>query len=171
MLPATAHQGVAAMKLPGPDHPIAIAPAKTRWRAKFGDHVIADSADALVLTEAAYPPVIYFPQEDISMSFLTKTERSTYCPFKGYASYFTVMMDGQFGDNVVWSYEEPYPAMEQIRGRLAFYADKLDVYAVDEAQVSPGARRTDIDDAVMHTDTGRSHQLNRRGRACRGGPQ
>ncbi len=154
MLPETAHQGVDRMKLPGPDHPITIAPARTRWRARFGDHVIADSADALVLTEADYSPVLYFPRGDISMAFLTKTERSTYCPFKGYASYFTVMMDGQFGDNAVWSYEEPYPTMAQIRGRLAFYTNKIEVYEVDEAQVSPSARRTNVDDIVQHTDTG-----------------
>lgn len=142
------------MKLPGPDHPITITPAQTRWRAKFGAHVIADSGDVLVLQEAAYPQVIYFPRQDVSMEFLTATERSTYCPFKGDASYFTVMMDGQFGDNAVWSYEEPYPAMAQIRGHLAFYTNKIEVYEVDEVQVSPNVRRTDIDDVVQHTDSG-----------------
>ena len=50
------------MKIPGPDHPITITPAANRWRARFAGHVIADSDRALVLQEASYPPVIYFPR-------------------------------------------------------------------------------------------------------------
>ncbi|WP_304190912.1 DUF427 domain-containing protein, partial [Phenylobacterium aquaticum] len=135
-------------------HPITITPAKTRWRARFENHVIADSGDALVLKEAAYKPVVYFPRADVSMEFMSKTERSTHCPYKGDASYYTVLMDGQFGENSVWSYEAPFPAMEQIRGHLAFYPDKIEVYEVDEAVVAPGAHRTDIADAILHTDAG-----------------
>ena len=65
------------MMIPGPDHPITIRPGETRWRVKFAGHVIADSADALVLVEAAYPPAIYFPRQDVSMEFLSRTARST----------------------------------------------------------------------------------------------
>jgi uncharacterized protein (DUF427 family) len=142
------------MKIPGPDHPITITPATTRWRARFGDHVIADTGDALILKEAAYKPVIYFPREAVSMEYLSRTDRSTYCPYKGDAAYYTILMDGRFGENAVWTYEDPYPAMELIRGRLAFYPDKVEVYAVDEAEVDPGASRADIDQVVLHTDAG-----------------
>jgi uncharacterized protein (DUF427 family) len=142
------------MKIPGPDHPITITPAKTRWRALFENHVIADSGQALVLKEAAYKPVVYFPREDVSMEFMSKTDRVTHCPYKGDASYYTVLMDGRFGENSVWSYEEPFPAMEQIRGHLAFYPDKVEVYEVEDAAVAPRAQRTDIDEAILHTDAG-----------------
>lgn len=142
------------MKIPGPDHPITITPAATRWRASFENHVIADSGHALVLKEAAYKPVVYFPREDVSMEFMSKTDRSTHCPYKGDASYYTVLMDGRFAENSVWSYEEPFPAMEQIRGCVAFYPDKIEVYEVDEATVAPHAQRTDIDEAILHTDAG-----------------
>lgn len=142
------------MKIPGPDHPITITPAKTRWRALFENHVIADSGHALVLKEAAYKPVVYFPREDVSLEFMSKTDRVTHCPYKGDASYYTVLMDGQFGENSVWSYEEPFPAMEQIRGHLAFYPDKVEVYEVEDAAVAPQAQRTDIDEAILHTDAG-----------------
>lgn len=142
------------MKIPGPDHPITLAPAKTRWRAVFAGHVIADSADALVLKEAAYKPAVYFPREDVSMEFLSRTERSTHCPYKGDAAYYTILMDGQFGENAVWTYEEPFPAMEQIRGRLAFYPDKVELYDVAEGCVDPHALHTDIDQVVQHTDSG-----------------
>lgn len=142
------------MLIPGPDHPITLTPAKTRWRAKYGDHVIADTGDALVLKEADYPPVVYFPRDDVSMDFLSRTDRTTHCPYKGDAAYYTILMDGRFAENAVWTYEQPYAAMEQIRGRLAFYPDKVEVYAVDEAVVDPAHVHTAIDETVMHTDSG-----------------
>ena len=142
------------MKIPGPDHPITITPAKTRWRARFAGHVIADTGDALILQEADYKPVVYFPRGDVSMEYFSRTDRSTHCPYKGDAAYYTVLMDGNFGDNAVWTYEEPFPAMEQIRERLAFYPDKVEVYEVSEEAVEPRALHTDIDDVVQHTDSG-----------------
>ncbi len=119
------------MKLPGPDHPIAIAPASRRVRAKVGGHVIADTAEALMLTEASYAPVAYLPREDVEMGFLSKTDHHSYCPYKGEASYFSLHIDGEMRENAVWSYEDPYPALQAIKGRLAFYPNQVEVYTVD----------------------------------------
>src|SRR5262245_876453 len=91
----------APMKVPGPDHPITIAAAQKRWRARFNGHVIADSAGALILQEADYAPVVYFPREDVSMDYLTRTAHASHCPYKGDAAYYTLLMDGQFLDNVI----------------------------------------------------------------------
>ncbi len=121
------------MKIPGPDHSITITPASKRMRVKVGDHVIADTAAALTLKEASYPEVIYFPREDVEMGFLAKTDKSTHCPYKGDASYFTLHIDGDIKENVVWSYEAPYPAMTEIKDRLAFYPNQVEIYAVDPA--------------------------------------
>ena len=144
------------MKIPGPGHPIDVTPATTRWRVQFAGHVIADSDRALVLREASYPAVVYFPREDVSMDYLARTERSTHCPFKGDASYYTVLMDGQFAESGVWSYEAPFPAMSAIAGHLAFYPDKFEIYAVDDAVVNPGHVEQDsgVDAIVQHTDSG-----------------
>ena len=150
------------MKIAGPDHPITITPASTRWRAKFAGHVIADSAGALVLQEANYPPVVYFPRADVSMEYMSRTDRGTHCPYKGDAAYYTLLMDGELAENAVWTYEEPFPAMMEISGRLAFYPDRVEVYAVDEATVNPHPRPKDegedfattIDEVVQHTDSG-----------------
>lgn len=155
------------MKTPGPDHPIAIEPAARRWRAKFAGHLIADSADALILREAGYPPRVYFPRANVSMDYLCRTEAATHCPYKGDAAYYTVLLDGQFAENAVWTYEQPYPAMAQIGERLAFYPDRIEVYEVDDAAVNPHATaaldRTvageedlaiTVDDVVQHTDSG-----------------
>ena len=120
------------MKIPGPDHPITITPAVRSWRVRFNGRIIADSVKALVLQEASYPPVIYFPRPDVTMDVLSRTERSTHCPYKGDAAYFTVSVDGQVAPNVIWSYETPFPAMAGIASHLAFYADRVDVYEVND---------------------------------------
>lgn len=118
------------MKLPGPDHPITITPNPKRVRARIGGHVIADTAAALTLQEASYPAVQYIPRQDVEMGFLGKTEKHTNCPYKGEASYYSIDIDGQVLENVVWSYEDPYPAMRQIEGYLAFYP-QIEVYEVE----------------------------------------
>lgn len=142
------------MLIPGPDHPITISPGRTRWRVSFENHVIADTGDALIVEEASLRPVVYFPREDVSMEYFSRTDRSTHCPYKGDAAYYTILMDGHFADNAVWTYEEPFPSMEQIRGRVAFYPDKVEIYPVEEHVVNPKGADTDIDQVVLHTDSG-----------------
>jgi len=121
------------MKIPGPDHPITIEASADRMRARYSGHVIADSERALTLKEAGYRPVIYFPREDVSMEYFSRTDHVSYCPYKGEANYFTVMMDGHIAENAVWTYEEPYPAMEAIRDHVAFYPNKAEIYAFGPA--------------------------------------
>ena len=142
------------MTPPGPDHPIDIARAGTRMRAMFMGHVIADTDDALILKEADLPPVVYFPKEDVSMEYFSRTERLTHCPYKGEAAYYTLLMNGEFAENAVWTYEEPYPAMERIRGRLAFYPDKVEVYAVTDQPARDASDRREVDEIIQHTDAG-----------------
>jgi uncharacterized protein (DUF427 family) len=137
------------MKVPGPDHPISVVADPRRLRVRYQGHVIGDSEKVLTLTEASYPPVAYFPREDISMEYLSRTEKVSYCPYKGEARYFTLLMDGHFAENAVWSYEDPFPAMDTIRGRLAFYPNQVEIYAYGEAADAEAVR-----EAVEHTDDG-----------------
>jgi uncharacterized protein (DUF427 family) len=114
------------MKLPGPDHPIAIARNVKRVRVSFAGKVIADSTHALTLQEASYPPVNYIPRADVDMAALTPTAHASHCPYKGDASYFTISANGKTADNAVWSYEQPYPAMAAIKDHVAFYPNRVD---------------------------------------------
>ena len=123
------------MKIPGPDHPITLEPSRKRVQASFANHVIANTDDALILREADYPPVYYLPMDDVEMSFLAKTDRTTNCPYKGDASYWSIYMDGQLAENSVWAYEEPYPAMAALAGRVAFYPNVVEVYEVEGESV------------------------------------
>ncbi|WP_027584883.1 DUF427 domain-containing protein [Bradyrhizobium sp. Ai1a-2] len=118
------------MKLPGPDHPITITPNSKRIRVRAGDVVIADSTHALTLKEASYPAVQYIPREDANMTLLSRTERTTHCPYKGDASYFSINANGKTLENSIWTYETPFPAMKEIAGHLAFYPDKVTIEEV-----------------------------------------
>ena len=113
--------------IPGPDHPITIAPAAGRVIVRAGDELIAETGDALVLQEARYPAVHYVPCADVAMAALVPTDHHTYCPYKGEASYYSIPALGERGVNAVWSYEEPHEAVAAIAGHLAFYTDRVDV--------------------------------------------
>ena len=114
------------MKIPGPEHPIAIAPNPNRVRVTLGGTVIADTTRALTMRETSLPAVQYIPRQDVDMKLLTRTERVTHCPYKGDASYFTAAVDGRIAENAIWSYEQPFPAVSAIAGHLAFYPDRVD---------------------------------------------
>jgi uncharacterized protein (DUF427 family) len=120
-----------AIKVPGPDHPITVTRHEGRVRALFQGHLIADSADVLILKEAAYKPVPYFPRGDVEMEVLGRTTLDTYCPYKGHAAYFTIERDGTIAENAVWTYETPHPAMDMIAGRLAFYPNVVEIEGLD----------------------------------------
>jgi uncharacterized protein (DUF427 family) len=108
---------------PGGDHPITIEPVHERVTVRIGSIILAESSNALVLHEAHYPPVLCIPREEIVMDELVSTATSTHCPYKGDARYLAVRGVGDL--DVAWSYEDPFAAMEAIRGHLAFYADRV----------------------------------------------
>jgi uncharacterized protein (DUF427 family) len=114
------------MKLPGPDHPITITPEPGRVRVRFGGRTIAETSRALRLQEASYKPVFYIPREDADMANLRRTDHSTHCPYKGDANYFSIAGENGRGENAVWTYETPFPAVSEITGYLAFYSDRVD---------------------------------------------
>ncbi len=121
------------MLTPGPDHPIALEPCRSRVRAAFEHHVIADTDDALILREAGLAPVYYFPIDDVEMSFLARTDHAATCPYKGHASYWSIYMDGHLAETAAWVYEAPYPAFAALSGRIAFDPKAVEVYEIDEA--------------------------------------
>lgn len=114
------------MKVPGPDHPISIEPNPKRVVVRLGGRTIADSARALTLREASYAPVQYIPRADVDMSALSRSAHSTHCPYKGDASYYSILIEGHEAKNAVWTYETPFPAMNAIGEHLAFYPSRVD---------------------------------------------
>jgi uncharacterized protein (DUF427 family) len=113
-------------KIPGPDHPISIARNERRVVIKVAGQVIADTRAALRLQEASYPAVLYIPRADADMSKLQRTEHTTYCPYKGDCSYYSIASGGSKSINAVWSYEKPYASVAKIDHHLAFYPSRVD---------------------------------------------
>ena len=114
-----------------PNHRIDVKPAKVRVQVKYQGELIADTTDALALqepmgadTSTVAPVVYYLPRKDVKTERLVRTPKTTHCPFKGDATYYSIR-DG--GEDVVWSYETPYDEMKAIKGRLAFYPEKVEV--------------------------------------------
>ena len=120
-------------KIPGRDHPITIEPAGQRVTVRVGDKVIADTTAALTLHEAGYRPVHYIPINDVDQTMLQSSRTSTYCPYKGDASYFSIIGPEGIIEDAIWTYEDPYAAVEAIAGHLAFYADRVQITDTAEA--------------------------------------
>ena len=109
-----------------PEHPIVVTPAKGRVEVSWKGATVVQSDAALDLKEASYPAVKYLPRADADMSLLRRTDHKTHCPYKGDASYYSILVDGQVSENAVWSYEAPLRGMEGIKDYLAFYPNRVD---------------------------------------------
>ncbi|NGX10273.1 DUF427 domain-containing protein [Mycobacteroides franklinii] len=115
--------------VPGPDHPIDIAPSDTHVVVTAGDVSVADSTNALRLQESTYPAVYYLPPDAANWEVLQRTDTHTYCPYKGEASYYSVLTPEGTIEDAVWTYEDPFPAVAQIARHLAFYPDRVTITA------------------------------------------
>lgn len=121
------------VKVPGPDHPIAIVPNGARVVVTVGGKVVADTRAALMLREGSYPAVHYIPRRDVDMTLLERTAHATYCPYKGECRYFSIPAGGERSVNAVWTYEAPYEAVAAIRDHVAFYPNRVDAISVTPA--------------------------------------
>jgi uncharacterized protein (DUF427 family) len=113
---------------PTAEHPITIEPTPGRVVVRIGDTVVASSEHSLTLQESTYPAVQYIPLADVDQSLLRRTDTESYCPFKGDASYYSVQTaDGGTVTDAIWTYEQPYAAVSEIKDHVAFYPDKAAV--------------------------------------------
>jgi uncharacterized protein (DUF427 family) len=116
------------VKIPDASHPITVSPTGTRVTVRIGGITVAQTDRALSLAEASYPVVQYIPAEDVDQALLTRTVTESYCPFKGDASYYSVTTpDGRTEADVIWTYEQPYEAVKEIAGHVAFYGNRAEI--------------------------------------------
>ena len=118
------------IKIPGPEHPIAISPVDGKGRVTVAGRVVAESARTLRLEEKGHPPVYYLPRNDADMSLLLRTTHYTYCPYKGDCAYYSIPLGGGKSEYAVWTYEKPYEAVADIQEHLAFYPSRVDAIEV-----------------------------------------
>lgn len=119
--------------VPGPLHPITLAPTGARVTVTLGGRVIADTTGAITLREASYPPVQYIPLADVDPEVLRASDHATYCPFKGEASYHSLQVGDDLVPAAAWYYPEPYEAVAPVKDHVAFYPDKVDRIEVHRA--------------------------------------
>jgi uncharacterized protein (DUF427 family) len=113
---------------PSADHPITVEPTGRHVVVTVNGEVVAESDNALTLQESTYAAVQYIPLADVVQSVLTSSDTTSYCPYKGDARYYHVTTAaGATVEDAIWSYEQPYPAVADIAGHVAFYPDKADV--------------------------------------------
>ncbi len=115
---------------PGPDHPITVTPTGRRVVVTVAGKVVADSERALTVQESTYPSVQYIPLDDVDRSLLERTETTTYCPYKGDASYYSIPVGGERSVDAIWVYEQPHDAVKEIKDHVAFYPDRIDQLTV-----------------------------------------
>jgi uncharacterized protein (DUF427 family) len=118
---------MATQLIPGPDHPITIAADGVHVVAKVGGQVVADTKSALTLQESTYPPAYYVPLGDVDPKVLKASDTSTYCPYKGDASYYSVSTPDAEVKDAMWTYAQPYDAVSEIAGYVCFYGDRVEL--------------------------------------------
>lgn len=112
----------------GPERTLYWEPFPKRVRAELGGETVVDSRRTMALFETGRMMVFYFPPEDVATDFLEPTDRSTHCPLKGHASYWTVGAGGRKAENAAWAYEDPIASAAFLKGYLALDYEAMDAW-------------------------------------------
>ena len=102
-----------------------ILPSSRHVRVEVQGVTVADSASPTLLFETGLPVRYYLPKTDVRMDLLTPTETASRCPYKGQASYWSLVLDETLVQDVAWSYRTPLPESQSIAGLVCFYAEKV----------------------------------------------
>lgn len=122
-------------RLDGPRNKILCTPFPRRIRAVLAGETILDTEAAMLLHESGIPAVAYIPIADVVAQFLTKTDHTTHCPYKGDASYWTIAVHDRVEENAVWGYESPIGNAAFIEGYVAVYWDRMDHWFDEDDEV------------------------------------
>jgi uncharacterized protein (DUF427 family) len=105
---------------------ITLLPAGAPVRIMFAGEELVNTDDALVLREGSLPPVLYIPKADVRWELTTATDRSTHCPYKGDAQYWSVSANGKTAENAIWSYPDPIESVSaMVFGRSAAHRPNI----------------------------------------------
>ena len=116
--------------------PPRVEPSRRRVRIELGGELIVDTTRAFRVLETSHPPTLYVPLEDVAASALVPSEdRTTFCEWKGVASYYDVVAGGRTVERGAWTYRAPSPGFELIRDAVAFYPGRMDACFVDDERV------------------------------------
>ncbi len=133
-----------AGKSPGfakaPDYQVRLEPSPKRVRVMLGGETIVDTTRAMLMYETRHYTVYYFPLADVRTDLMTPTDHTSFCPFKGEASYWTIRAGGSEAENAMWSYQTPFDEVPELAGYAAFYWDRMDHWYEEDEEVFVHAR-------------------------------
>ena len=118
-------------------HSITVTPADLHVEVSVDGVKVAESDRPVLLEETGLPTRYYLPREHVRADLLRPTNSETVCPFKGQASYWSVELDDEVHDDLVWSYESPIPQAEGVAGLFCFYNERVDLFVDGEALARP----------------------------------
>jgi uncharacterized protein (DUF427 family) len=131
-------------------------PNRRRVRVFFGGEAVADSSATLYLFETGHLPVYYFPRADVRFDLLEPTSEKSHCPYKGDASYHTVVAGGRRYENAVWAYPEPIASVPELADYVAFYWARADAWYEEDDEVFKHPRdpyhRVDVLSSSRHVE-------------------
>ncbi len=134
MAETNANPGPGYAKHPG--YRLEFQPAPGRCEVRFAGRTVAASDQALVLKETAHADVVYFPKSDVDQTLLQATDHSSFCPFKGNAAYWSIVVGDRRTENAVWAYPAPYDEVPVLKDLMAFYTSRVDSLTVDGVGVA-----------------------------------
>jgi uncharacterized protein (DUF427 family) len=114
---------------PNPYHRVDCRPTKRNLRVSVAGTTLVDTQDTMILFETALEPRLYVDPSHVRTDLLHRSETSSYCNYKGFATYWAAVLDDHVIDDVAWSYEDPPPESLPIKGFLSFDATRVDVVA------------------------------------------
>jgi len=118
-------------------HRITVTPADVHVEVSVNGVKVAESDRPVLLEETGLPTRYYLPREHVREELLRATNSETTCPFKGQASYWSVHLDDEVHDDLVWSYDSPIPRAEGVKGLLCFYNERVDLVVDGQALARP----------------------------------
>lgn len=112
-------------------------PSSRHVRVEVDGVAVADSRQPVLVFETGLPVRYYLPPADVKMNLLKPSDSHTRCPYKGLASYYSLALGDEEYPDLVWVYRDPINECSQIKGRLAFYNERVDLYVDGELQARP----------------------------------
>lgn len=112
---------------PNPYHRVDCLPGSRQLQVRIGDTVLVDSADTVAVFETALPPRLYVHPARVRTDLLRRSDTTSYCNYKGWATYWSATVDGTIHADIAWSYSDPPPESLLIRDHLSFDGQRAGV--------------------------------------------
>lgn len=108
-----------------PDYRVTFTPIAEEVVVTLGDDVVCRTSDAIAVLESRHKPALYLPQSALATQFLNQSDTSSYCPFKGTASYQTLVAGNESAEDALWYYPEPFEEVTFIKDYFGVYTDRV----------------------------------------------